>query len=130
MTLPRSDPPLAAAFRDFVKASDFPCVGAKAALSRGLMRIIIARDMRSAWNDVEIAPWGIGEDDIPTAFNCFMNVPVNGETGAFTVKPPLSKAGDRVVFEAETDLVLGLTACSALQSNGGSFKPIVYEVSG
>jgi len=26
------------------------------------------------------------------------------------------------------DLVIGLTACSALQSNGGSFKPIEWEV--
>lgn len=75
-----------------------------------------------------LAPWGIGPDRLPVAFNCFMNVPVNGETGTLTVEPPLSKPGDRIVFEAEQDLVIGLTACSALQSNGGSFKPIEYEV--
>jgi len=75
-----------------------------------------------------LEPWGIGSDRIPVAFNCFMNVPVDGETGRFTVEPPLSKAGDRIVFEAEQNLVIGLTACSALQSNGGSFKPIEYEV--
>ena len=44
------------------------------------------------------------------------------------VEPPLSKAGDRIVFEAHMDLVIGLTACSALQSNNGSFKPIDVEV--
>lgn len=76
-----------------------------------------------------LAPWGIKEDDIPVAFNCFMNVPVDGATGAFTVEAPLSRAGDSIVFEAETDLVIGLTACSALQSNNGSFKPIEYEIS-
>lgn len=75
-----------------------------------------------------LAPWGVTADQIPTAFNCFMNVPVDGETGRFTVEPPLSKAGDRIVFTAEQDLVIGLTACSALQSNGGSFKPIEYLV--
>lgn len=75
-----------------------------------------------------LAPWGVTPDAIPTAFNCFMNVPVNGETGALTVEPPLSKAGDRIVFEADMDLVIGLTACSALQSNNGSFKPIRYRV--
>jgi uncharacterized protein YcgI (DUF1989 family) len=32
------------------------------------------------------------------------------------------------VFEAVEDLVVGLTACSALQSNNFSFKPIHYEV--
>jgi uncharacterized protein YcgI (DUF1989 family) len=75
-----------------------------------------------------LAPYGIGEDDIPTAFNCFMNVPVDGATGELKVLPPLSKAGDRIVFEARMDLVIGLTACSALDSNGGSFKPIHWEV--
>lgn len=76
-----------------------------------------------------LEPFGVEPDMIPIAFNCFMNVPVNGETGAFTVEPPLSKAGDHITFRAEMDLVIGLTACSALQSNGGSFKPIQYRVS-
>jgi uncharacterized protein YcgI (DUF1989 family) len=75
-----------------------------------------------------LAPFGVTEDMIPTAFNCFMNVPVDGETGVVRVLPPLSKAGDRIVFEAAMDLVIGLTACSALQSNGGAFKPIHWQV--
>ncbi len=77
---------------------------------------------------VALAPHGISEDMIPTAFNIFMNVPVDGDTGALKVDPPLSKAGDRIVFRAEMDLVIGLTACSALQSNNGSFKPIHWQV--
>ncbi|MGU3390358.1 DUF1989 domain-containing protein [Sphingomonas sp. M1A8_2b] len=75
-----------------------------------------------------LAPWGIEPDQIPVAFNCFMNVPIDGTTGTFTVEPPLSKAGDTIVFRAEMDLVIGMTACSALQSNGGSFKPIQYRI--
>ena len=75
-----------------------------------------------------LAPYGVTADAIPTAFNCFMNVPVDGATGALRVEAPLSKAGDRVVFEAEMDLIIGLTACSALQSNNGSFKPIHWQV--
>lgn len=75
-----------------------------------------------------LAPYGVEEDMIPTAFNCFMNVPVDGMTGELRVDPPLSKAGDRIVFRALEDLVIGLTACSALQSNNGSFKPIDWEV--
>lgn len=67
---------------------------------------------------------------IPVAFNCFMNVPVDGTTGELRVDPPLSKAGDTVTFVAHRDLIIGLTACSALQSNNGSFKPIAYEISG
>ena len=76
-----------------------------------------------------LAPWGIVDDEIPTAFNCFMNVAVDGETGALSVDPPRSKAGDHIAFVAKMDLIIGLTACSALQSNNGSFKPIEYEVS-
>ncbi len=75
-----------------------------------------------------LAPWGVEPDMIPVAFNCFMNVPIDGKTGAFTVEPPLSKAGDTIVFRAEMDLIIGMTACSALQSNGGSFKPIQYRI--
>ena len=75
-----------------------------------------------------LAPYGVGEDMIPTAFNCFMNVAVEGDTGKLTVEAPLSKAGDRILFEARMDLVIGLTACSALQSNNGSFKPIHWQI--
>ena len=75
-----------------------------------------------------LEPYGIGPDDIPTAFNVFMNVPVDGESGLIAVKPPVSKAGDRIVLRAEMDLIIGLTACSAYDSNGGSFKPIHYEL--
>ena len=75
-----------------------------------------------------LAPYGVTEDAIPTAFNCFMNVPVDGATGELRVEAPLSKAGDRIVFKAEMDLIVGLTACSALQSNNGAFKPIHWHV--
>lgn len=75
-----------------------------------------------------LAPYGVIPDRIPTAFNCFMNVPVDGATGRLTVEPPLSRAGDHIRFRAAMDLVIGLTACSAFASNGGSFKPIGYRI--
>ncbi|MDP3419600.1 MAG: DUF1989 domain-containing protein, partial [Thiobacillus sp.] len=56
------------------------------------------------------------------------NVDVNGETGELGVRPPRSKAGDYVDFVAQMDLIVGLTACSAEQSNNYRFKPINYEV--
>lgn len=71
--------------------------------------------------------FGIEPDDIPTAFNLFMNVQFN-EDGTLKVKPPLSKAGDFVILEAMMDLVVGLTACSAEESNNFAFKPIHWEV--
>ena len=75
-----------------------------------------------------LAPWDIGEDDIPTAFNVFMNVPVDGASGALRVDPPTSRPGDFIRLRAQMDLVIGLTACSAYASNGGSFKPVHYRI--
>ncbi len=61
------------------------------------------------------------------AFNCFMNVPIDA-SGRLRVLPPISKAGDHIRFRAAMDLVIGLTACSAPDSNGGTFKPIEYRI--
>jgi uncharacterized protein YcgI (DUF1989 family) len=114
--------------RDDVGRHDFlltPC-------SRDTFRIIYGDDEphHGCFGNLAsaLAPYGITADDIPVAFNCFMNVPVDADTGALRVDPPLSSAGDRIVFRAMEDLVIGLTACSAPQSNNGSFKPIDYEI--
>ena len=48
--------PLADRFVDFIGASDFPCVGAKAALNRDGIRFVVARDFGSAWDDLRILP--------------------------------------------------------------------------
>lgn len=70
---------------------------------------------------------GLEMNSLPTTFNLFMNVLVDDQ-GRLTVAPPTSKAGDYIVIEALEDLMVGLTACSALQSNNGSFKPIGFEI--
>lgn len=76
-----------------------------------------------------LAPFGIEPDEVPTAFNIFMNVQFAAD-GKLSVLPPTSRAGDHVEFTALIDLVVGLTACSAEDSNGGSFKPIGWEIIG
>jgi uncharacterized protein YcgI (DUF1989 family) len=75
-----------------------------------------------------LAPFGVTPDQIPVAFNCFMNVLINAESGKLKVRPPISKAGDHIIFRAACDLIIGLTACSAPDSNGGTFKPIHYRI--
>jgi uncharacterized protein YcgI (DUF1989 family) len=74
-----------------------------------------------------LAPYGVEPDMIPCAFNLFMNVPVAPD-GKLRVDPPVSRPGDYIRLRAEMDLVVGLTACSAYASNGGSFKPIHYQL--
>lgn len=45
---------LAENFRNLIHRSDFPCVGAKSALAKGTLNILVARDMRSNWDDRRI----------------------------------------------------------------------------
>ncbi|WP_299813368.1 urea carboxylase-associated family protein [uncultured Roseibium sp.] len=76
-----------------------------------------------------LEPYGIEGDDIPIAFNVFMHVSVDGDTGEIAVLPPKSKPGEKTVFRAEMDLIVGMTACSAGQSNNFKYKPIEFVLS-
>ena len=70
---------------------------------------------------------GVRPAQISTTFNIFMNVKV-GPLGQVSVEATTSKACDFIELRAEMDMVCALTACSAEQSNNGTFKPIDYEV--
>jgi uncharacterized protein len=74
-----------------------------------------------------LARFGIAPDSIPTTFNIFMNVEIDA-AGKISILPPRSKAGDTMTLRAEMDLIVGLTACSAEQSNNYKFKPIGYAI--
>lgn len=74
-----------------------------------------------------LRPYGIDEDAIPTAFNIFMNVPVSPE-GKVSVLPPTTSPGSLIRLRACLPLIVGVTACSAYASNGGTFKPIDISV--
>jgi FPC/CPF motif-containing protein YcgG len=56
-------------FRTFVREPSFPCVGAKSALATGSLKVIAARDLTSAWNDVvihrELLKWSQAYQDSP-----------------------------------------------------------------
>lgn len=60
-----------------------------------------------------------------TPFNIFMHTQILTD-GKFSVLPPLSKAGDRVLLRAEMDLIVGAASCSVAESscNGGGCGPI------
>ncbi len=75
-----------------------------------------------ALREYEIERWSI-----PTAFNIFMNVEIDEEL-SIRVEPPKAVAGDYVIFKAYMDLIIGLTACSAADSNGNGFKSIQYRI--
>jgi uncharacterized protein YcgI (DUF1989 family) len=70
---------------------------------------------------------GLNPVVIPTPFNAFMNVEILPD-GALTINPPRSKKGDRILFRAEMELTVAISACPAGLCNGGSQKPIGYEI--
>ena len=53
--------------------------------------------------------------------NLFMNTEIKPD-GRIEVKPPKSKAGDRIVLRAEMDVRLGIAACSVSESDCNSGK--------
>jgi len=75
-----------------------------------------------------LGPLGADTSRIGTTFNIFMNVWWEPD-GMLHIDPPTSTAGDRFVVRAERRLLVGLTACSAEKSNGGTCKPIDYCIS-
>lgn len=57
-----------------------------------------------------VASYGIKGEDIHDMFNLFMNVELDGDW-AFTIKPPIARAGDYVELRAEMDILAALSAC-------------------
>lgn len=74
-----------------------------------------------------LSPYDILPDSIPTTLNVFMNVEVS-PSGELRILAPRSRAGDHLLLEAQMDMIVGVTACSAELSNNGRFKPIDIEV--
>lgn len=82
---------LAARFHDFIRAPEFPCVGAKSALAKGQMRVLLARDIASGWDDLAIWP------AIADLAACYMRQPDLFQSLAVLFTD--SKPSDEATFE-------------------------------
>ena len=71
--------------------------------------------------------YGISPDRISTTLNVFMDVWTDLD-GELHIDPPPTVPGDRFAVQAEVDLLVGITACSAEKSNNGRCTPIDYRV--
>ncbi len=74
-----------------------------------------------------LEPFGISSPQIVNVFNIFMNAKVSAG-GDITIAPPLSKAGDYIDLKAHMDLIVGITACSAMKCNNYRCTPIDVEI--
>jgi len=75
----------------------------------------------------ELGKLGLVLGPLPTPFNFFMNAVVDAR-GAIALGASLSKAGDAIVLRAEMPLAVALSACPAGTCNGGTQKPVAYEL--
>ena len=77
-----------------------------------------------------LQPWGLQINDIFDPFNVFMNAVID-ENFKPKILPPVSKAVDYIVLRAETNVLVGLSACAADvgNTNAGRCKPLRVELS-
>ena len=80
--------------------------------SRGFYSGIGQPDHRNCQDNLAevLAPYGLGEDDVPDVFNAFMNV-AGIEEGRFETVMPVSKKGDYISLRAEMDILAAVSAC-------------------
>ena len=75
-----------------------------------------------------LVPYWIGPNSIRVAINMSLNVPVNPATVTLSARSPRSRAGNFIRLCATFGGFVGRTACSACAPNGGSFKPVHYDI--
>jgi hypothetical protein len=72
---PASDAALRRRFEAFIRRPTWPCVGAKSALAKGQLDVLVARDILSAWDDLRIhealARFARGQARSPRLFSSF-----------------------------------------------------------
>jgi uncharacterized protein YcgI (DUF1989 family) len=75
-----------------------------------------------------LADWEVPEHLVQDPLNVFMRATVTDHTHV-DVREPVSEAGDTVTFRAETDAVVGVSACAAESTvNAGSAGPIDLRI--
>ncbi|QNE06128.1 guanitoxin biosynthesis heme-dependent pre-guanitoxin N-hydroxylase GntA [Croceicoccus marinus] len=69
---PRADPALLEEFENFIRDQEFPCVGAKSALSKGQLKTVPCWSLTSGWSDVlihrQLLQWAYDYQQDPTLF--------------------------------------------------------------
>lgn len=120
--------PMLTISEDTVGRHDFLLAACSAEMFAKLYGITEARPSCYGNLAKNLQEFGVSPNTIPTTLNIFMNVVPDVKTGELTIATPHSRAGDYTVFRAETDLIVGLTACSAENSNNGTFKPIEFLI--
>jgi uncharacterized protein len=65
-----------------------------------------------------LSGFGVPAATVTVAFNVFMCTSVAAD-GSLSILPPRSRPGDSIVFRAERDVIVAVSACPAGVANGG-----------
>lgn len=114
-------PSLEEEFRARIEDPAFPCVGAKSALAKGTLKVLHARDLTSAWNDViihrELLAWSRdyrkGPEDLRSLAVVFEG-PLDLSEARFE-----AAMWDRIQSFADKDAWLGLPYDEAVSADPG-----------
>jgi uncharacterized protein YcgI (DUF1989 family) len=74
-----------------------------------------------------LKPYGVAPEDIPSPFNIFMTLEIDGKTGEMrdtTIRP---KETAHVDMMAEMDCLLAISACPDMQVGGRDINILLYE---
>lgn len=73
--------------------------------------------------------FGVPASTVTIAFNIFMCTSV-ADDGRLSITPPRSRAGDSILFRAERDVLVAVSACPASVANGGGgLHPLAIALS-
>jgi len=84
---------------------------------------------RGCWENLSevLRPWNILPEDIPSPFNIFMTMEVNGKTGRLgntTIRPSETAHVD---LEAEMDCLVGISVCPDLMIQAKPVEVVIYD---
>jgi uncharacterized protein YcgI (DUF1989 family) len=74
-----------------------------------------------------LKPYGVAAEDIPSPFNIFMTLDIDGKTGAMRDTSIRPKETAHVDMVAEMDCLLAISACPDMQVGGKDVDILVYE---
>jgi len=114
------------------------CSGSRFQLAKreGRLREYYHRDFKDeevpdhgCWENLSQAlkPYGIAPEDIPSPFNLYQTMKIDGATGRMehtTIRP---RSVASVDLRAETDLLVALSACPDLPVGGKAVGVMIYE---
>jgi len=74
-----------------------------------------------------LKPWKIPPEDIPSTFNLFQTMKIDGETGRMTYANVKPKPGTYVNMKAEIDCLVAISACPQVGKARDPVYVLIYE---